>query len=205
MGGLCSSRDVNTACMELFRQICTRFINISFHMQCMIIHKHSTYSACFIQLLHILYLCTQQHELVLLIRVHREYTSVCKGTKRLYLRHHFNNFQPAMLVLPALAGPCYQPDRLSRPTSSFHTIAHQAARRYTISPEHHASNLTGSISVAAHAHTTHTHTHTHTHTQAHMHRQMKSMATFLHIRKCCTVGGQWRSPPTHRIFNCKHV
>ena len=47
--------------------------------------------------------------------------------------------------------------------------------------------------------------HTNPHTQAHMHRQIKSMATFLHIRKCCTVGGQQRSPPTHRIFNCKHV
>lgn len=38
-----------------------------------------------------------------------------------------------------------------------------------------------------------------------MHRQMKSMATFPYIRKYCTVGGQWRSPPTHRIFNCTHV
>ncbi len=38
-----------------------------------------------------------------------------------------------------------------------------------------------------------------------MHRQIESMAAFLHIRKCCTVGGRWRSPPTHRIFNCKYV
>lgn len=45
---------------------------------------------------------------------------------------------------------------------------------------------------------------TQTNTQAPMYRQIKSMATFLHIRKCCTVGGQCRSPPTHRIYNCKH-
>lgn len=118
-------------------------------------------------------------------------THWCVGTKRIYLIHHFNNFQPARLVLSVLAEPCYQLDRLSRLTSSFHTIAHQTAR-YAISPKHHASTLTGRISVTAH---------TNTHTQVHMHRQIKSMATFLHIRKCCTVGGQWRSPPTHRIFN----
>lgn len=47
--------------------------------------------------------------------------------------------------------------------------------------------------------------HTNPLTYTHMERQIKSMATFLHIRKRYTVGGQQRSPPTHRVFNCKHV
>lgn len=109
-----------------------KFIYISsiFDMKCMIMYKRSTYSTFSFPFLHLI--STHSTGWSSLFESTGS-THWCVGTKRMYLRHHFNNVQPARWVLSALAEPCYQLDRLSRHTSSFHTIAHQTSPLYYLS------------------------------------------------------------------------
>lgn len=112
-------------------------------------------------------------------------TQWCVSTKRSRLRHCSNNFLPARFV-------CFSVGRallsVSHSVKTNIKICPIKPHRYTSSPKQHASTLELD-SVAAYTNSVSlTHTCTRTRTQTHMHRQIKSIATFLHIGKCCKVG-----------------
>lgn len=85
---------------------------LHWYVQCMIMYKQATYSTFPFSF------CTSHWRSSSLFESTGS-TPWFVGTKKIHLRHHFNNFQPAGLVLSVLTSPPYQFDRLSGQTSSF--------------------------------------------------------------------------------------